>query len=108
MRAAPNLVTESLEARLGSVVDATSGDVGRGTLMPAALSGLGLARYERVVLNAIEAKPLLLATETWTPVAIRGWSRIVFGRDRDGAPHRPSARYARRSARRLRLIGHRL
>jgi hypothetical protein len=60
-------------------------DVGRGTLMPAALNGLGLARYERVVLNAIEAKPLLLATERWTPVAVRGWSRIVFRRDRDGA-----------------------
>lgn len=59
-------------------------DVGRGTLMPAALNGLGLARYERVVLNAIEARPLMLATETWTPVAVHGWSRVEFRRDRDG------------------------
>lgn len=58
-------------------------DVGRGPLMPAALNGLGLARYERVVLNAIEAKPLLIAGERWTPVAVHGWSRIVFRRDGD-------------------------
>jgi hypothetical protein len=60
-------------------------DVGRGTLMPEALNGLGLARYERVMLNAIEARPLTLAQERWTPVGVRGWSRVVFRRDRDGA-----------------------
>ena len=60
-------------------------DVGRGTPMPDTLNGLGLARYERVILNAIEAKPLLLQHERWTPIGVRGWSRVVFQRDRDGA-----------------------
>lgn len=60
-------------------------DVGRGTLMPEELTELGLARYERVMLNAIEHRPLSLAHERWTPVGVRGWSRVVFRRDRDGA-----------------------
>jgi hypothetical protein len=60
-------------------------DVGRGSPMPEALNDLGLARYERVMLNAIEAKPLILAHERWTPIGVRGWSRVVFRRDRDGA-----------------------
>jgi hypothetical protein len=60
-------------------------DVGRGTPLPRALNDLGLARYERVMLNAIEARPLRLAQEQWTPVGVRGWSRVVFRRDRDGA-----------------------
>jgi hypothetical protein len=59
-------------------------DVGRGTLMPDALNGLGLARYERVMLNAIEGRPLTLASERWTPIGVRGWSRVVFRRDSDG------------------------
>ena len=63
----------------------TYDDVGRGTMMPEALTSLGLARYERVLLNAIEARPLQLEHDWWTPVAVRGWSRVVFRRDRDGA-----------------------
>ena len=59
-------------------------DVGRGTMMPEELTTLGLARYERVLLNAIEGKPLQLHHEWWTPVGVRGWSRVVFRRDRDG------------------------
>jgi hypothetical protein len=53
--------------------------------VPRALNDLGLARYERVMLNAIEARPLRLAQEQWTPIGVRGWSRVVFRRDRDGA-----------------------
>jgi hypothetical protein len=49
-----------------------------------ALNDLGLARYEQVVLNAIEARPLELNDDQWTPVGVRGWSRVVFERDRDG------------------------
>ena len=60
-------------------------DVGRGTPMPEELNDLGLARYERVMLNAIEARPITLARERWTPVGVRGWSRVVFRRNRDGA-----------------------
>jgi hypothetical protein len=60
-------------------------DVGRGSPLPGALNSLGLARYERVILHAIEARPLLLEDELWTPIGVRGWSRVVFRRDRDGA-----------------------
>jgi hypothetical protein len=60
-------------------------DVGRSALIPHDLNALGLARYEQVVLNAIDARPLLLGDEPWIPVAVRGWSRVVFRRDRDGA-----------------------
>ena len=63
----------------------TYDDVGRGAPMPEELTSLGLDRYERVMLNAIEARPLQLSDERWTPVGVRGWSRIVFRRDRDGA-----------------------
>jgi len=63
----------------------TYDDVGRGTPMPQELNALGLARYERVMLNAIEARPLRLANEQWTPVGVRGWTRVVFRRNRDGA-----------------------
>jgi hypothetical protein len=60
-------------------------DVGRGTFVPEELNTLGLARYERVLLNAIAAKPLQLQDERWIPVGVRGWSRVVFRRERDGA-----------------------
>jgi len=60
-------------------------DVGRAVRMPEALSHLGLDRYERVMLNAIEARPLLFGDDYWTPIGVRGWSRVVFRRDRDGA-----------------------
>ena len=60
-------------------------DVGRGTPTPRALDELGLARYEQVMLDAIEGKPIELDDERWTPIGVRGWSRVVFRRDRDGA-----------------------
>jgi hypothetical protein len=60
-------------------------DVGRGTPPPAALKRLGLSRYERVVLNTIGHKPLTLGRDRFTPVRMRGWSRVVFRRERDGA-----------------------
>ena len=63
----------------------TYDDVGRGTLTPPALDDLGLARYEQVMLNAIEARPIEFDDERWTPIGVRGWSRVVFRRDRDGA-----------------------
>ena len=60
-------------------------DVGRTAGTPAALQELGLARYETVVRNAVQGKAIELDDERWTPVAVRGWSRVVFRRDRDGA-----------------------
>jgi hypothetical protein len=59
-------------------------DVGR-ALPPAALKRLGLSRYERVVLNTMGHKPLTLGRDRFTPVRMRGWSRVVFRRERDGA-----------------------
>jgi hypothetical protein len=60
-------------------------DVGRGTSLPIALTRLGLDQYERVMLNAIEARPLQIGDDRWVPVGVRGWSRVVFRRDGDGA-----------------------
>jgi hypothetical protein len=44
-----------------------------------------LSRYEEVVLKTMRRKPLTLGRERFTPVGMRGWSRVVFTRDRDGA-----------------------
>lgn len=60
-------------------------NVGRDTPSPDALKRLGLSRYEQVVLNAIRRKALVLGNESFTPVGMRGWSRVIFRRDRDGA-----------------------
>jgi hypothetical protein len=60
-------------------------DVGRGAAVPEALTDLGFDRYERVMLHAIAGRPLALAGQRWTPVGVRGWSRVVFERHPDGA-----------------------
>lgn len=59
-------------------------DAGR-RASPPALKRLGLSRYEEVVLKTMKHKPLTLGRERFTPVGMRGWSRVVFTRDRDGA-----------------------
>jgi hypothetical protein len=48
-------------------------------------SRLPRSRYERVVRNAVARRPLRLAGAVCTPRAVRGWSRVVFRRDHDGA-----------------------
>jgi hypothetical protein len=60
-------------------------DVGRTMPSPQALKRLGLSRYEQVVLNTMSGKPLVLGSDRFTPVGMRGWSRVVFRRERDGA-----------------------
>jgi hypothetical protein len=60
-------------------------DVGRATPPPGVLKRLGLSRYERVVLNTMAGRPLTLGRERFTPVGMRGWSRVVFRRESDGA-----------------------
>jgi hypothetical protein len=60
-------------------------DVGRGAQIPDALTQLGLDRYERVMLHAIAGRPLALAGQRWTPIGVRGWSRVVFEREPDRA-----------------------
>jgi hypothetical protein len=37
------------------------------------------------VLNAMQHKPIMLAAERWLPIRMRGWSRVVFQRESDGA-----------------------
>ena len=59
-------------------------DVGRAK-PPQALKRLGLSRYERVVLNTISRTPLTLGRDRFTPLGMRGWSRVIFRRERDGA-----------------------
>jgi hypothetical protein len=63
----------------------TYDNVGRGPARHIALDRLGFSRYERVVLNAMAHKSLLLGADRWTPIGVLGWSRVVFRRDRDGA-----------------------
>jgi hypothetical protein len=60
-------------------------DVGRASRSPAPLKRLGLSRYEQVVLKTMRGKTLRLGRDRFTPVGMRGWSRVVFTRDRDGA-----------------------
>lgn len=60
-------------------------DVGRATPSSEALRTLGLSRYERVVLNTMRRRLLTLGNERYVPVGMRGWSRVVFRRERDGA-----------------------
>jgi hypothetical protein len=43
------------------------------------------SRYERVLFNAVSGRRLRLSGELCTPIAVRGWSRVVFRRVSDGA-----------------------
>ena len=60
-------------------------DVGREEGGPAALTRLGLSRYERVLRDVVGRRPIRLNGEQWTPVRVRGWSQVVLQRDSDGA-----------------------
>jgi hypothetical protein len=62
-------------------------DVGRGRrswddLFPARV--LSRSLYERVLIRAISGRRLRLAGEVYTPVAMKGWSAVVFRREADG------------------------
>ncbi len=46
---------------------------------------LGRSRYERVLFNAVDSRRLRLFGAMCTPIAVRGWSHVVFRRDGDGA-----------------------
>ena len=51
------------------------------------IRALSRSRYERVFIRAISGRKLRLGREWYTPVGMRGWSRVVFQRDRDGTRH---------------------
>ena len=46
------------------------------------------SRYERVLMRAIHGDRLQLANgESYTPTGMRGWSHVIFRRDRDRSKH---------------------
>ena len=45
---------------------------------------LARSRYERVLIRAISGRKLWLRGSAYTPVAMRGWSQVVFRREPDG------------------------
>ena len=45
------------------------------------------SRYERVFIRAISRRKLQLERDTYTPVGMRGWSHVIFSRDRDRSRH---------------------
>lgn len=64
-------------------------DVGRlcrwDDLFPA--SALSRSRYERVLIHAIAGDRLRVGRSWYRPVAMRGWSGVVFRREEDGTRH---------------------
>jgi len=51
------------------------------------------SRYERVFIRAISGHQLQLGRDSYTPVGMRGWSHVVFRRDRDATRHTFSLDY---------------
>jgi len=45
------------------------------------------SRYERVFIRAISGHKLRVGGESYTPTGMRGWSHVVFDRDRDHTRH---------------------
>lgn len=45
------------------------------------------SKYERVLIRAISGRKLRLEREWYTPTGMRGWSHVVFRRDRDDTRH---------------------
>ncbi len=45
------------------------------------------SRYERVFIRAISGRKLRLDRDLYTPVGMRGWSHVIFRRDRDRTRH---------------------
>jgi hypothetical protein len=43
------------------------------------------SRYERVLIRALSGTPLRIGAHVLTPLGTRGWTRIVFRREHDGA-----------------------
>jgi len=48
---------------------------------------LSRSRYERVLIHAITGDQLSIQGEMFTPVGMKGWSRVVFRREQDGSRH---------------------
>lgn len=48
---------------------------------------LARSRYERVFIRAIARRPLRIGRDTYVPTGMRGWSHVVFIRQRDDTRH---------------------
>jgi hypothetical protein len=46
---------------------------------------LARSKYECIFMRAIAGRKLRLSGESYTPTGMRGWSHVVFVRDRDRA-----------------------
>jgi hypothetical protein len=49
------------------------------------LRSLPRSKYERIFMRAISGRKLRLRGDSYTPTGMRGWSHVVFSRDRDRA-----------------------
>jgi hypothetical protein len=84
------LIGAVLSGRAPSLLDlparpAAYEDVGR--ICPgdgAFARALSRSRYERVLVRALSGVPLRVGGDVLTPLGTRGWSRVVFRRQRDG------------------------
>ncbi len=60
---------------------------------------LSRSRYERVLIRAIAGQHLRLGDDWYIPTAMRGWSEVIFRRERDSSRHAFSIDYLIRHAR---------
>lgn len=60
---------------------------------------LSRSRYERVLMRAIAGQHLQLPDDWYIPVAMRGWSEVIFRREADSTRHAFSIDYLLRHAR---------
>jgi hypothetical protein len=49
------------------------------------LRSLPRSKYEKIFIRAISGRKLRLHGDSYTPTGMRGWSHVVFLRDRDSA-----------------------
>jgi len=45
------------------------------------------SKYERILLHAVSGDPLMMKPDVYTPTGMRGWSHVVFRRERDHTRH---------------------
>ena len=50
-------------------------------------SALPRSRYEQVFIRAISGRKLRIGRDWFTPTGMRGWSQVIFTRDRDNTRH---------------------
>jgi hypothetical protein len=85
------LIGAVLSGRAPSLLDlperpAEYEDVGRLCAWDKALGkSVARSRYERVLIRALSGTPLRIGAHVLTPLGTRGWTRIVFRREHDGA-----------------------